>query len=142
MRRDLALAAVLSLAVAGAAQAQPCLSSSDGLGGTTLSCPDGRTGYLHDEGAGAAGGMIGAQAFAGASASLAPPFGPAVGVPSAAYIPPPLPPIVSPPPPDPSPVAAVPPLTAAPGTTGLDLQHLQDRTARAPRGEAVSGRAP
>jgi hypothetical protein len=114
MRRDLAIAAALSLAFAGAAHAQACLSYNDGLGGTTLSCPDGRTGYIHNDGNGGASGMIGGQAFAGSSASLAPPFGPAEGVPSTAYIAPPLPPMVPLAPPDPPPALPTPSLIADP----------------------------
>jgi hypothetical protein len=130
MRRVLALAAGLSLAAAaGAARAQSCLSYSDGLGGTTISCPDGRTGYIHNDGNGGAAGMIGSQPFAGSSASLSPPFGPSAGVPSAAFIAPLLPPSYSPPPPDAGTAEAPPPLTPQTGPTALQQQYLDRHAA-------------
>ncbi|HTK36323.1 MAG TPA: hypothetical protein VL358_13700 [Caulobacteraceae bacterium] len=131
MRRVLALAVGLSLAAAvGGARAQNCLSYSDGLGGTTISCPDGRTGYVHDDGAGGAAGMIGSQPFAGSSASLSPPFGPQSGAPSAAFIAPPLPPPYSPPPPDAGTAAPPPPLASQTGLTPLQQQYLDRQPAR------------
>ena len=79
-----------ALSIAGAAGAQACLSVSDGVGGVHLTCPDGRTGFLQDTGAGALAGMIGAQPYITPSTNFAPPVGLPGGSPAAAYVAPPL----------------------------------------------------
>lgn len=84
------LAVLFSLAAAGAAHAQACLSVSDGVGGVHVTCPDGRTGYLNNIGNGVSAGIIGGQPYATPSTNLAPPFGLTQGAPGATFIAPPL----------------------------------------------------
>ena len=147
MRRPFpyAAAAAALLFSAGAAAAQGCLSISDGQGGVTLHCEDGRIGYMRVDPAGGAAGMLGSQPYAGSASALALPPGPPAGYPSAAYIPPPLPPPLPPlapvAPPDPSPATALPSLSPPPvraGLTPLQRQYLQDRLARADREKALA----
>lgn len=131
--RPLLTITVALAAVFGAqqARAQACVSVSDGLGNTTVHCPDGRIGSFRTDPAGAAAGMFGGQAFAGSASAIAQPPGPPEGAPSVAYVAPPLPsppPIA--PPPDPSPATPVPPLTPQPELTPLQRQYLQDRLLR------------
>ena len=134
MHRNTFIAVCCLAGFAGTAHAQACLSYSTGFGDTTVTCPDGSTGYVHTGPGGAASGMIGNQPFAGSAASLSPPFGPAAGVPSAAYI---APPIAGPAPPAPPPSA---PATGAAilstpfsGLTLLEQEYLAAQGAKALR---------
>lgn len=130
------LALSLSLALsAGAVAAQSCLSYADGLGNTTLTCPDGRTGYIHTGPGGVASGMLGSQPFqAPAGVLVMPQSDPLWGVPATAYVTmPPAPPLAAGPPPPTAPAAASPPLTPAPELTALQSQYLQERRAAALR---------
>jgi hypothetical protein len=43
--------------------AAACLAFSDGHGNTTLTCPDGRSGYLYTTPGGATSGMLGAELY-------------------------------------------------------------------------------
>ena len=43
--------------------AAACVAISDGQGATTVTCPDGRTGYLHTDAGGATSGMLGAEPY-------------------------------------------------------------------------------
>ena len=125
------IVALAALFGAQQARAQACVSVSDGFGDTTVHCPDGRIGSFRTDPAGSAAGMFGGQAFAGSAAALAPPPGPPEGVPSVAYVAPPLPPPPPiAPPPDPSPATPVPPLTPQPELSPLQRQYLQDRVLR------------
>jgi hypothetical protein len=142
LARAALLAPLLALAAAGAAGAQSCLSYSDGLGNTTLTCPDGRTGYIHTDPGGVASGMVGTQPFQAPAGVLAMPLGdpsaglPTSGAPTAAYVdipPPPAPPVAAPPPPPTTSAIGSPPLTPAPELTPLQSQYLQERAAEALR---------
>jgi hypothetical protein len=134
MRKAL-IAAAAWLGAAGAASAQACLSYSDGLGNTTLTCPDGRSGYLYTApGAGVAAGMVAGQPYAAQATTLAPPLGPAAGVPSASYIDPPAPPSIGLPALSPAPVQPSPPperATTLPELGPLAQDYLRQRAADA-----------
>jgi hypothetical protein len=92
MRPGLAVAvlALSSLAAVGAARAQACLSVNDGVGGVHITCPDGRSGYLNNLGAGVLGGLIGGQPYQTPATNLAPPLGLRRGTPGAGFVSPPL----------------------------------------------------
>jgi hypothetical protein len=124
-----ALILIGSVAGAGSAAAQACLSYSDGLGNTTLSCPDGRTGYIRTDPTGVATGMVGTQPYTGTATSLAPPFGPPTDRPGAAYVflPPSLSPPPSAPPSEPPPLAS---LAPQPELTALQQAYLQEQAAK------------
>ena len=117
--------------IVGTAHAQSCLSYSTGFGDTTVTCPDGTSGYIHTDPGGAASGMIGNQPFAGSATSLAPPFGPAAGAPSAAYIAPPIAGAI-PPAPAPSPPATGAAILSTPfsGLTPLQQEYLAAQGAK------------
>ena len=119
---------------AGTASAQACLSYSTGYGDTTITCPDGTAGYVHTDPGGAATGIIGGQPYAGSASTLAPPFGPAAGVPSAAYIFRPIPGVAPPAPAQPAPEAESAVLsTPSPGLTPLAQEYLAAESAKALR---------
>ena len=89
MRRFLLLAATLSL-TAATAHAQACLSVNDGVGGVHLTCPDGRTGFLTNSGAGVLAGMVGNQPYTTPATNMAPPLGLPSTTPGATFVAPPL----------------------------------------------------
>jgi hypothetical protein len=132
MIRALALAAGFTL-LASAAQAQACLTLSDGFGSTTVTCPDGRTGLLHTDPLGGITGMIGNQPFSGTAAGIVPAGG--VG---AAYLVAPPPPSLNPPEPQPPPTAApLEPLTPPADLTQLQREYqAEQQSLRLRRAEA------
>jgi hypothetical protein len=140
MRPRLAMTVLISLAAAGAAHGQACTAFSDGTGGTSVTCPDGRSGYLRDLGGGVSAGLLGDQPFATPSTTLS-------NTPGFAYItpPPPAPPRIVPAeppppliapsiaPPSTSPPPLVPPQAINPSLAPLQQQYLQDQLARGRR---------
>lgn len=136
MRSGLVLATLLA-AFAGAARAQQCLSYSDGLGNTTLTCPDGRSGYLYTPPGSVPQGLFGGQPYTGVPANLTPPFA-RPGLPSATYVDQPPPAFALPPPPpapsDPPPFAV---LTPQPELTPLQRAYQEQRLAEASRRRAA-----
>lgn len=125
MTRPLILAAAAALGLAATGARAQCLALSDGLGGTTVTCPDGRSGQLHTDAAGGVSGMIGTQPYQGTAQAIAP-----VGEAGAAYLPLPPPPAFGPPPPqEPTPMASLPPLTPQADLTPLQREYQAEQQA-------------
>lgn len=137
-----AVLALAALAVAGSARAQACLSYSDGLGNTTLTCPGGQGGYLYTPPGGVPQGLVGGRPYTGVPADIGAPLA-QPGVPSVTYVSPPIgsldPPasMVGPPPvtaPSPPPLEA-----AAPSDlTALQRQYLAQQAADLARKRAAA----
>jgi len=70
--------------------AAACVAISDGQGNTTVTCPDGRTGYLYTDAGGATSGMLGAEPYQPPTAEIRP--SPLPGPQAAVVIPPTAPP--------------------------------------------------